>query len=43
MKCSDPAIRSRFDLDPAMPPLEPGPVFDKGGSTFLEGVTLGIG
>ncbi len=39
----DPDIRGRFDLDPVMPPLDPGPAFDKRGSTFLEGVTLGIG
>jgi 2-oxoisovalerate dehydrogenase E1 component len=39
----DPAIRDRFDLDPVMPPLDPGPAFDRRGSTFLEGVTLGIG
>jgi 2-oxoisovalerate dehydrogenase E1 component len=38
----DPGVRSRFDLDPSLPPIEAGPPFDRTGSTFLEGVTLGI-
>ena len=39
----DPAVRARFDLNPGLPPADPGPAFDKAGDTFLDGVMLGIG
>jgi 2-oxoisovalerate dehydrogenase E1 component beta subunit len=39
----DPAWRAAQDLDPALPPVDPGQPFDKKGSTFLEGVMLGVG
>lgn len=32
----------RFDRDVALPPLEPGLPFDRGGRTFLEAVMLGV-
>jgi 2-oxoisovalerate dehydrogenase E1 component len=38
----DPAWRRAVDLQPALPELEPGPVVDGHGSTFLEGVMLGV-
>jgi 2-oxoisovalerate dehydrogenase E1 component len=38
----DPAWRSRPVSD-QLPPLEPGPPFDKKGRTFLEAVMLGVG
>jgi 2-oxoisovalerate dehydrogenase E1 component len=39
----DPQVRLHLDLDPAMPPLDPGLPFDKTGSTFLDAVMLGVG
>lgn len=39
----DPEWRLALDLDPALPALEPGSPFDRKGSTFLEGVMLGVG
>jgi 2-oxoisovalerate dehydrogenase E1 component len=39
----DPGVRERFELAPRLPSVDAGPSFDKGGSTFLEGVMLGIG
>jgi 2-oxoisovalerate dehydrogenase E1 component beta subunit len=36
-------VRSAIDFDPALPPLEWGPAFDRGGRTFLEAVMLGVG
>lgn len=38
----EPGVRSRFGLDPAPPPVEPAPAFDRSGRTFLEGIALGI-
>jgi 2-oxoisovalerate dehydrogenase E1 component len=38
----EPAWRTRVDLDPPLPGLDPGPPPDRNGSTFLEAVTLGI-
>ena len=38
----DPEARLSTDLDPPLPPLEPGPPFDRGGRTFLEAVALGV-
>ena len=39
----DPEIRARVDYDPPLPPADPGPPFDRKGTTFLEAVMLGIG
>jgi 2-oxoisovalerate dehydrogenase E1 component len=39
----DPAVRTRIDVDPALPPLEPGLPFDRKGRTFLDAVMLGVG
>ncbi len=39
----DPAVRGRIDFDPPLPPLDPGPAFDRQGRTFLEAVMLGVG
>ena len=39
----EPAERLRVDLDPELPPLDPGLPFDKNGRTFLEAVMLGVG
>jgi 2-oxoisovalerate dehydrogenase E1 component len=39
----DPAVRLAVDVDPALPPVETGPEFDRQGNTFLEGVMLGVG
>jgi 2-oxoisovalerate dehydrogenase E1 component len=38
----DPARRLGIDLNPPLPPLEPGRPFDKHGRTFLEAVAMGI-
>ena len=38
----DPDVRGLVDLDPALPAVEEGPPYDKAGSTFLEGITMGI-
>jgi 2-oxoisovalerate dehydrogenase E1 component len=38
----DETVRRAIDLDPALPPLEPGAPFDRKGSTLLEGVMLGL-
>jgi 2-oxoisovalerate dehydrogenase E1 component len=39
----DPEWRVRQPTDAALPPLDPGPPFDKKGSTLLEAVMLGVG
>jgi 2-oxoisovalerate dehydrogenase E1 component len=39
----DPAVRERLPADRLLPPLEPGLPFDRGGRTFLEAITLGLG
>ncbi len=39
----DPEVRGRIDCDPPLPPLDPGPAFDRQGRTFLDGVMLGVG
>ena len=39
----DPQVRLRLETDAALPSLEPGAPFDKAGSTFLDGVMLGVG
>ena len=39
----DERVRSAVDFDPALPPLETGPAFDRKGRTFLEAVMLGLG
>jgi 2-oxoisovalerate dehydrogenase E1 component len=39
----DPARRSKIDLNPPLPPLDPGLPFDKKGTTFLEAVMAGVG
>jgi len=36
------ADRLAVDPAPALPPVEPGPPFDRTGGTFLEGVRLGV-
>jgi len=38
----DPVVRGAIDLDPKLPPLDPGTPFDRKGRTFLEGVMLGV-
>jgi len=38
----DPSARLAVDLDPALPPHEPGLPFDRKGTTFLEAVTMGV-
>ena len=38
----DPAWRAQADLDPPLPDTDAGPPFDRHGSTFLDGVMLGI-
>jgi 2-oxoisovalerate dehydrogenase E1 component len=38
----DPSARLSVDLDPPLPPLEPGLPFDRTGMTFLEAVTAGV-
>jgi 2-oxoisovalerate dehydrogenase E1 component beta subunit len=38
----EPGIRNGVAFDPPLPPLDPGPAFDRKGSTFLEGVMLGV-
>jgi len=35
-------VRSEVDFDPPLPPLQTGPAFDRRGTTFLEGVMLGV-
>jgi 2-oxoisovalerate dehydrogenase E1 component beta subunit len=35
--------RAALEIDPPLPPVEPGPPFDKQGRTFLEAVMLGVG
>ena len=39
----EPAHRLSIDLDPALPPLDPGLPFDRKGNTFLEAVMMGVG
>jgi 2-oxoisovalerate dehydrogenase E1 component len=39
----EPAYRGGIEFDPALPPLEQGPPFDRHGRTLLEAVALGIG
>jgi 2-oxoisovalerate dehydrogenase E1 component len=39
----EPSWRSAVPPDAELPPLEPGPPFDKNGRTFLEAVMLGVG
>ncbi len=39
----EPAARLHFDLDPPLPPMEPGAPVDRNGRTFLEAVALGVG
>ena len=38
----DPTWRRANDRETALPPLDPGPPFDRNGRTFLEAVTLGL-
>jgi 2-oxoisovalerate dehydrogenase E1 component len=38
----EPAVRDDVDFNPPLPPLEAGPDIDRKGSTFLEGVMLGV-
>ncbi|HEU5257287.1 MAG TPA: thiamine pyrophosphate-dependent enzyme [Vicinamibacterales bacterium] len=38
----DPSTRLQVDLNPELPPLEPGLPFDRKGMTFLEAVTAGV-
>ena len=38
----EPSLRAQADFDPPLPPLEPGPPYDRGGSTLLEAVMLGL-
>ena len=38
----DERVRRGIDYDPGLPPVESAPPFDKKGSTFLEGVMLGV-
>ena len=38
----EPSTRLAIDLDPALPPLDPGLPFDRKGTTFLEAVTAGV-
>jgi 2-oxoisovalerate dehydrogenase E1 component len=38
----DPAWRQAVELDPALPDVDPGPPFDRGGATFLDGIAAGI-
>ena len=38
----DPGIRGEVELDPQLPPLDPGPPLDRKGRTFLDGVMLGV-
>ncbi len=37
------AVRSAVTTPPSLPPLDPGPPFDRKGATFLEAVMLGVG
>jgi 2-oxoisovalerate dehydrogenase E1 component len=39
----DQQVRRAVDYDPGLPAVEAAPPFDKKGSTFLEGVMLGVG
>jgi 2-oxoisovalerate dehydrogenase E1 component len=39
----EPDERLHVDLDPELPPLDPGLPFDKNGRTFLDAVMLGVG
>ena len=39
----EPAERLRIDLNPPLPPREPGLPYDSTGSTFLEAVMMGVG
>lgn len=39
----EPAWREAIELDPPLPPVEPGLPFDRKGRTFLDAVTLGVG
>ena len=39
----EPAARSKIDLDPPLPALDPGFPFDRKGTTFLEAVMAGVG
>jgi 2-oxoisovalerate dehydrogenase E1 component len=38
----EPAVRGAVDFEPALPPLDPGPPFDRKGSTLLDAVMLGV-
>jgi 2-oxoisovalerate dehydrogenase E1 component len=38
----DPSRRLQIDLDPGLPPADPGLPFDRKGLTFLEAVTAGV-
>ena len=38
----EPSWRTRVDLDPALPPVDAGPPFDRKGGTFLDGVMVGL-
>jgi 2-oxoisovalerate dehydrogenase E1 component len=38
----EPASRLAIDLDPALPPVDPGLPFDRKGHTFLDAIALGI-
>src|SRR6185295_14179605 len=38
----DPSTRMNVDLNPALPPVEPGLPFERKGMTFLEAVTAGV-
>jgi len=38
----DAQVRRGIDYDPGLPTVEPGPAFDRKGSTLLEGVMLGV-
>jgi 2-oxoisovalerate dehydrogenase E1 component len=38
----EPAVRGAVNLDPPLPPLEPGPAFDRKGATLLDAVMLGV-
>jgi 2-oxoisovalerate dehydrogenase E1 component beta subunit len=38
----DESWRAAIDLAPPLPPLDPGPAYDRAGATFLEAVMLGV-
>ena len=39
----EPAARLQVDVDPPLPPIDPGAPVDRNGRTFLEAVALGVG